>query len=60
MYEQPSRIKHSLTGCFPEKLRRYLVEQVCQGVKCKGLSRPEDRTLRYIRTCVLYYNYRQV
>jgi len=25
----------SMAGCFPERLRRCLIEQVCQTVKCK-------------------------
>ena len=37
VYEQPSRINCSVPGCFPEKLRWYLIEQVCGEVKCKAL-----------------------
>ena len=29
LYEQPSRINCSVAGCFPEKLRRCLIEQIC-------------------------------
>ena len=51
MYEQPSRINCSIwSGCFPETLRRCLIEQVCQGSKVlSGLRNPEDWILRYIR-----------
>ena len=33
LYEQPSCINCSMTGCFTEKLKRCLIEQVCQGSK---------------------------
>ena len=31
LYEQPLRINCSMVGCFQEKLRQCLIEQVCQG-----------------------------
>ena len=31
--KQPSRINYSMAGCFPEKLKWFLIEQVCQGSK---------------------------
>ena len=38
-----------MAGCFPEKLTRCLIEQVCQEVKRKSaLSSPADRTQHYI------------
>ena len=33
VYEQSSRTNCSMTGCFPEKPRWCLIEQVCQGNK---------------------------
>ena len=33
LYDQPSRINYSMAGCFPEKPRWCLIEQVCQGSK---------------------------
>ena len=43
-----------MAGCFPEKPRRCLSEQVCQGSKVwSALNGPEDWILRYIRTCLL-------
>ena len=42
-YEQPSCIDWSVAGCFPEKLRWCLVEQICQGSKVQSvMSDPED------------------
>ena len=32
-YKQASHINCSMAGCFPEKLRWCLIEQVCQGSK---------------------------
>ena len=37
LYKQPLCINCSVAGCFSEKLRWCLIEQVCQGVKCKAL-----------------------
>jgi len=37
LYKQPLHINRSIAWSFPEKLRRCLIEQVCQGVKHKAL-----------------------
>ena len=39
-----------MAECFPENLRWCSNEQICQGVKCKTLSTPEDWIRQYIRT----------
>ena len=40
-----------MAECFSEKLRWYLIEQVCQGSKVySALSSAKDWILRYIRT----------
>ena len=42
-----------MAGCFPEKPRWCLSEQVCQESKVQSaLSGPEDWILHYIRTCL--------
>ena len=43
-----------MAGCFPEKPRWCLSEQVCPGSKVySALSNPEDWILQYIRTYLL-------
>ena len=46
-----------MAGCFPEKLSRCVIDEVCQGSKMLNLlSSPDYQILRYIRTnlCVCY------
>ena len=48
-----------MAGCFPEKLRWYLSEQVCGEVMCKSaLSSPMDWILRYIETYLYFFFYK--
>ena len=45
-----------MAGCFPEKPRWCLIEQVCQGSKVLSvLNGPEDRILRYIRLAFTFF-----
>ena len=53
-----SSINCGMAGCFPEKLRLCLIEQVCHGDKCSVLSNPEDWILGYIRTCRYLFTFR--
>ena len=51
LYEQPSRFNCSMAGWVPEKLRRCLIEQVCQGREMyRALSSPQDWIFRYMGT----------
>ena len=44
-----------MAGCFPEKPRLCLSEQVCEGSKVKcALNGPEDWILCYIKTCLYF------
>ena len=38
MYKWSSRIKCRVVECFPEKLRWFSIEHICQRMKCKTLS----------------------
>ena len=58
-YEQPSRNNCSVAGCFPEKLRWCLIEQVCQGSKAQSaLNNPENGILLYVRTFKKWFAFR--
>ena len=57
LYEQHSCIHCSVAGCFPERLRWCLVEQVWTEVY-SALSRRDDWVLRYIRTYLYFVSFR--
>ena len=50
MYKQSSRSNCSMAGCFHEKLRWCLIEQFCQGIKCKTMNNAEVWILSYVRS----------